>query len=183
MNSDKIILPDFLIADLYKSYLVNSAFSSENNEAIADKNLTPETKAIISSIEIKYLGENLKNVTIIVNQPTSTHVNKNDLTFLTNILKACELNINDIAIVNIAEQKVTFTEIKEQLFSLKIILFDAEPSLIKLPFTIPPFQVQTFADTSIMLAPSLSALNKSDNEGRLLKTKLWNSLKQIFSIS
>lgn len=185
MNTDanKIVLPDFLIADLYKSCLVHSdSFANEKN-SLAEEKKTAEAQPVISADKLKYLGENLKNIVIIVNQPNSIHVNKSELTFLTNILKACQLNINDIAIINVAEQKVIFTEVKEQLSAMQIILFDVEPSFIRLPFTIPPFQVQSFADAAIMLAPSLSALNKPDSDGRLLKTKLWNSLKQIFKIS
>ncbi len=179
MDEDKIRLPDFLIADLYKSCLVDpDAFS--NNEILADNKLPDQ--AASAPDKIKYLGENSKNIIIVVSEPTVIHLHKEDLTFLTNILKACQLNTADIAIINIARQEVTFTAIKEQLAALQIVLFDVEPSLIKLPFMIPPFQVQNYAGSSIMLTPALSALNKASNEGRLLKTKLWNGLKQLFTI-
>lgn len=181
-NANKIVLPDFLIADLYKSSLVNSGSFVNEKHLSTDKIVTAEDQPEISS-KIKFLGENRKNVIIIINQPNSIQLHKIDLTFLTNILKACQLNITDIAIVNVAGQNITFTDIKEQLFAQQIILFDAETSLLRLPFSIPLFQVQTFADTAIMLAPSLSALNKPDSEGRLLKTRLWSSLKEIFKIN
>lgn len=188
MDSDKIILPDFLIADLYKSCLVDPGTSFLNAQPTPEEslsiNLPIENKAQTSSPDkISYYGENQKNVVIVVNQPDSINLNNEDLTFLTSILKACQLSIADIAIVNIAKQQATFTEIKEHLVALKIVLFDVEPSFIKLPFMIPLFQVQKYADSTIMLAPALSALNKPDGEGRVLKTKLWNSLKQVFSIS
>ncbi len=182
MDTDKIRLPDFLIADLYKSCLVDpDAFS--NNKILADNKLPAEAEVAASSPDkIKYFGENRKNVIIVVSESNSIHLNREDLTFLTNILKACQLNTTDIAIINTAKQAVTFTAIKEQLTVLQIVLFDVEPSLIKLPFMIPPFQVQNFAGSSIMLAPALLALNKPGIEGRLLKTKLWNGLKQLFNI-
>lgn len=182
MNADKIILPDFLIADLFKSSLVDINTSNEQKSVAIDNLSTEATVTAPLPGKIKYFGDNLKNVTIVVNQPSSPYLNKEDLTFLTNILKACQLNITDIAIVNTAEQQVNFMAIKEQLAALQIVLFDVEPSLIKLPFMIPPFQVQNYAGSTIMLAPALSALNKPDNEGRLLKTKLWNSLKRVFNI-
>lgn len=182
MDSDKIRLPDFLIADLYKSSLVDPDAFSGSKKILADNELPAEAEAASSINKINYFGGNLKNVIIVVKEPNKVHLNKEDLTFLTNILKACQLTTADIAIINIAGQEVTFTAIKEQLGAPQIVLFDVEPSLIKLPFVIPPFQVQNFAGTSIMLAPALSALNKPGIEGRLLKTKLWNGLKQLFNI-
>lgn len=183
MDADKIILPDFLIAELYKGCLVDLDTSSYNKKAVTEKNLPSEGVITSGSTDkLKFSGENLKNVTIIINQPDSNDINKKDLTFLTNILKACQLNLADIAIVNTAGQKVTYDLIKEQLGALQIIMFDVEPALIKLPFMIPHFQVQDYAGTAIMMAPALSALNQPDNESRILKTKLWNSLKQVFGI-
>lgn len=184
MDQDKIILPDFLIADLYKGCLVDLDIFAHTQSASAVENL-PGTAEVITGApgKIKYFGDNQKKIAVLVNQPGSTFLNKADLTFLTNILKACRLNIEDIAVVNAAEQPVTFTAIKEQLSALQLILFDIAPSLIKLPFNIPLFQVQYYADTTIMLAPALAMLNRQDNESRVLKTKLWNGLKQVFGIN
>jgi len=183
MEEHKIILPDFLIADLYKASLVDlDTFSYY--QKLSGKDSLPTEAEVTTAVagKIEFFGENQKNVTILVNQPNAISLHKEDLTFLTNVLKACQLRISDIAIVNVAKQQATFSEIKEQLGALQIILFDVEPSVIKLPFMIPPFQVQNFSDTIIILAPALSVLNRPDQEGRLLKTKLWNSLKQVFGI-
>jgi hypothetical protein len=185
MNSDKMILPDFLIAALYKDSLVDlDNFSPSLNSPEAKESLL--TNAGVNTLlpgKIKYLGENIKNVTIVVNQPDHTYLNKEDHTFLINILKACQLSQADIAIVNVGKEEVTYTALKEQLNALQILLFDVEPSVIKLPFKIPAFQVQNFSGCTILTAPALSALNKQDNQGRILKTKLWNSLKEVFNIT
>lgn len=184
MNTDKIVLPDFLIADLYKECLVDLDNSSGKKKTLPQEPLLTEDGVMTSLPEkVEYWGGNAKNITIVVNQPGKKSLNKEDSTFLTNILKACQLNPVDIAIVNVAEQQVSFTTIKDQLNALQILLFDVEPSFIKLPFKIPPFQVQDYAGCTILTAPALSALNKQNNEGKLLKTKLWNSLKQVFKIS
>ncbi len=182
MDADKIKLPDFLIADLYKNCLVDPDAFTEIKKNQEKNNLLVQQATASSPDKIKYYGENRKNVIIVVHEPNSPHLNKEDLTFLTNILKACQLNTADIAIINLARQEVTFTAIKEQLAALQIVLFDVSPSLIKLPFMIPSFQVQNYAGSSVMLAPALSALNKPGNEGRLLKTKLWNGLKLLFNL-
>ena len=129
------------------------------------------------------MGENKKNVIIMVNEPKAVYLSEDDLGFLTTILKACQLSLADIGIINIAEQKVNFETIKQELRPKKILLFDVEPSVIKLPFLIPVFQPQNFDDCTIMVAPPLPYLNKPTQEGKLLKTKLWVSLKQVFNIS
>ncbi len=120
---------------------------------------------------------------IVVNQPEAVYLIEEELSFLTNILKACKLTLADIAIVNTATREVTYAAIKEQLNAFKLLLFDVEPSTIKLPFLIPAFQVQNYAGSTIMLAPALSALDKPTPEGKLLKTRLWAGLQQVFGIS
>ena len=183
MNANKIILPDFLIADLYKTSLADIDFSFEDEKSVHNPSPAQnETPALVEGTII-YTGENLKNITLIVNQPETTDINQDDFVFLTNVLKACELSVADVAIINITKQEITYSEIKNLLAPRQIVLFDAEPSLIRLPFIIPAFQVQNYADTAIMFAPALSTLNMPDKQGKLLKTKLWNSLKQLFSIS
>lgn len=183
MSADKIILPDFLIADLYKSSLVDIDDLSAYQQPLPEETLPAEHEAGDTSPQkIKYYGENNKNIIVIVNQPGAKDIAKEDLFFLANILKACQLSTADIAIVNAAGQEVTYLAIKEQLNAIQILLFDAEPSVIGLPFKIPSFQVQNYAGCTIMTAPALSALNKQTQEGKLLKTKLWNSLKQVFGI-
>lgn len=183
MNTDKITLPGFLIADLYKDSLVDITALSNNDQQITEETFSAKKELIPISVQkIEYYGENEKNVTVVVNETGTVHLNREDLTFLSNILKACQLSIKDIAIVNTAGQQVTYMAIKEQLNAGQILLFDTEPSIIGLPFKIPPFQIQNYAGCTIVLAPALSALNKQTVEGKLLKTKLWNSLKQVFNI-
>src|SRR3954466_6781584 len=103
MNADKIILPDFLIADLYKDSLVDINDFTVGEQAQAKETVAAENKAAETSAEkIEYYGDNAKNIIVVVNQPNTTHLNKDDLSFLTNILKSCQLNAGDIAIINVA---------------------------------------------------------------------------------
>ncbi|MDB5249468.1 MAG: hypothetical protein JWQ40_3862 [Segetibacter sp.] len=181
MRVDKIQLPHFLIADLYKSSLVE--LDTFTGEQPTEKTTPTVVAKAAENDKISYLGENGKNVIIVVSQTDAVYLKEEELTFLTNILKACQLNLADIAIVNTAAKEVTYAAIKEQLNALKLILFDVDPSAIKLPFSVPAFQVQNYAGSTIMLAPALSALNKPTADGKLLKTKLWASLQQVFGIS
>jgi hypothetical protein len=181
MSVEKIRLPDFLLADLYKNSLVEIDATIANKPAAQ----APETKqreVDVAEPKLKYLGENRKNVTILVEQPKTEFLNKEDLTFLTNILKACQLSLPDIAIVNIVSQSATFQQIKEQLNPAYLLLFNVETLAIKLPFVVPAFQLQDYDGCKIMTAPPLSSLNQPTQDGKLLKTKLWMGLKQMFNI-
>ena len=181
MSEDRIKLPDFLIADLYKHSLVE--LEGYATELVSEHEDAPELVSDVYAAKLRYLGENDKKVIIVVDEKKTMHLNEQDLSFLTNVLKACQLYLTDIAIINIDNQKVTFSEIKEQLHAVSIILFNVDPDAIRLPFKIPAFQRQKYAGCTVMLAPSLSVLNLPSNESRLLKTKLWHSLKELFDLS
>ena len=182
MNDGRIKLPRFLIANLYKHSLVELA-DLEKHSTNSTQAEGTGVLAKAPSGDICYVGGNGKNVIIIVNQEDPWNVDDLDRIFLINVLKACQLNLADIAIVNVFGQEITFAVLKEQLFAIHILLLDVDPSIIKLPFIIPFFQPQNYAGCSIMLAPALSLLNQSSKEGRLLKTKLWNSLKVLFGMN
>jgi anti-anti-sigma regulatory factor len=199
MTAEKIRLPDFLIADLYKTTLVDLSTpgTSEPVAAIDRKPIeiakVPEEQEIETVTKqnpdtfqkkekVAYLGKNGKNIVIAVHQKGVAFLSDSNLTFLTNILKACQLNLADIAIVNLAENAASYIEIKEQLNAQVILLFDVEPSAIKLPFMIPAFQVQKYDGCTIMVSPELSVINKETKEAKVLKSKLWMSLKQVFGV-
>ena len=183
MSNEKIKLPDFLIADLFKGTLVdidNQAFLF--NPPIVEGQALRVEDTDLPTPKQKFLGDNKRGIIIIVDQPAETILPENDLTFLTSILKACQLNLSDITIINNALEKVDYQTLKEQMHAAVIILFDVEPSAIKLPFMIPAFQIQKYDNCTLMVAPPLHLLNNPTTEGKLLKTKLWMSLKKVFNI-
>ena len=180
MSEEKIQLPDFLIAELYKGSLVDlETFKLKVTPLPVEEE---GRDVVISNKKIKFSGENGKGVIIIINQPEAKFLREEELTFLTNILKACQLSLADIAIINNAKQEITYEAIKEQLSISVILLFDVEPSAIKLPFMIPAFQIQNFDGNKIVVAPPLPLINQPTQEGKLLKTKLWLSLKKVFNL-
>ena len=184
MSEEKIQLPDFLIADLYKHHLVDIESSNlELNPTVSKEKVTISKVAAIQTETIRFLGENGKGIIIIVNQPEAAFLIEEDLSFLVNILRACQFNLNDIAIINQAKQKTNYEMMKSELNVSTILLFEVDPSAIKLPFLIPPFQVQNFDERRIMLCPALHKINQATQDGKLLKTKLWISLKKVFDIA
>lgn len=171
-------LPDFLIADLYKDVLVEipDFISTQSNSTI-------ETEIISVNKPLKYLGENGKYISIIVDRKEAVFLEEADLDFLTNVLKACELNMADVAIINIANTPTNYSYMKETLGTKYFILFGTLPSTILVPFSVPHFQLQKYADCTFMTAPLLSSINQKTEEVKALKKKLWESLLNMFSTS
>jgi hypothetical protein len=161
MSLNNIQLKGNLLADLYKDSLIETSTSS-----------IPETK------QLKYLGNNRKNIIVIVSHQTLPFLPDEELNFLTNVLAACKLSIADIGIVNNygAEQsdlqKMVHSEAKQ------VLLFGAEPLAIGLPINFPPFQLQPFNNRTYLHAPSLSQIEND----KALKARLWSALKVLFGI-
>ena len=130
-----ILLPDFLLVDLFKDNLVIC-----NDTITGIKPILPTTKVtkpLVAEIVIKpikkealslpkkyFLGDNNKHIIILVNDVDAVYLRDEWLQFLTNILGACKLNIGDVAIINHANNPINFTQLNEQLVPQYFLLFD-----------------------------------------------------------
>ena len=178
MDLNHIELPASLLANLYPSSL------NEYNES-PGKTLSAEVEKPIlkndepGKVEWKWLGENKKNILIVVDFEDAVHLPDKQLQFLTGMLTACNLSLGDVAIVNIHKQPARdYASIIENFRSRIALLFDIEPAAFGLPMNFPFFQIQPFANCSFLYAPSLEQL-ESD---KVLKSKLWVSLRRLFGI-
>jgi hypothetical protein len=179
MDLNHINLPAFVIADLYHSSLIDAgetAAKPKPEEIIIEKKSIPDRT---ETIDWKYLGENRKNILIIVNHKEGVHLSDDDLNFLTGILGACKLNLGDVAIVNLNNHPGTsYKELTGHFKSKNVFLFGVEPAAFGLPMSFPHFQLQSFANNSFLFSPVLKELEND----KLLKSKLWVCLKRIFGI-
>jgi hypothetical protein len=173
MELNNIQLPASVIADLYRSSLIDT-----NND-------TTETPLIIQPVNIpvtdqwKYIGENKKNILVAVNYSDIVHLPDEELGFLTGMLTACKLSLADVAIVNLVNYKEkTYKEIIAYFKSRIVFLFGTDPVDFGLPVSFPNFQLQPFANATFLFTPSLEELKKDE----LLKSKLWVCLRRIFAI-
>jgi hypothetical protein len=130
----------------------------------------------------KFLGNNRKQVAIVVHSPGIPFLPDNQLQFLTKILEACRMNIGDIAIVNAASAPVVITALRQQLNPTVVLLFGLEPVAIKLPINFPVFRLQPYDACTYLSAPALSLLAQNSEESKLLKSKLWICLKTQFNV-
>ena len=129
-----------------------------------------------------FLGDNKKNICIVVNDVEAVYQNEDLLNFLTTILGACKLNLGDVAILNYNNNYFQYSFIKEHLSPKYLLLFNVEANAIQLPFTIPYYQVQQYDKCSILTAPTLQMMLGNTEEAKLHKSRLWLSLKKIFTI-
>lgn len=165
MSLDNIHLPVFVIQDLFKKSLVDLS--------------AVEPKKISKSKEIDFFGGNAQHIVLLVNNPAETFISEVQLTFLSGILNACKLTLEDIAIINIASSpSLSYKTISDNLNPKIILMFGVSPDNIQLPFLIPSFQRQTYNNQMYLSIPDLSKLENDKD----LKRKLWAELQQIFSL-
>ena len=192
-NFGKIHLPDFLLVDLFKNNLVLYDDRMTVKKVVATENEKPITASLtIPLIPIRkqeivtpkkwFLGDNKKQILILVKDIEAVYLRDEWLQFLTNILGACKLNIGDVAIVNYANNPINFTALNEQLNPQFYLLFDVASQDIQLPFTVPNYQLQKFGNATFLLAPSLALMQGTTEAVKMEKSRLWLSLKKLFDI-
>ncbi len=170
MNKEKIQLPGFLLADLYKQNLV----IIDGEQKLAEGKETAERQW--------FLGSNLQKITLMVNEKEAVYLPDESLQFLSNILGACKLNLGDVAIVNHHNDPVDYSFLKEKLSPKFLILFGVAAKQVRLPFTMPDYQVQQHDNCGFLFAPPLSAMLGDSEKAKLEKSKLWLCLKKMFNI-
>lgn len=167
MNLDNIQLPDFVIQDLYKKNLVDLT-----DEEIEKNNQSKEEG-------INFFGGNRQQIVLLVDIADTTFLTDHQLTFLTGILNACKLTLEDICLVNIHHLPSASYKIISENFKPRIVLlFGISSAAIDLPFVMPEFQRQTFNNQVYISIPALSELENDKDQ----KRKLWTVLQQIFSV-
>lgn len=168
MEDEKTILPPIALASLYKDCLV---LPEKNNEAIF-LNLAP----------LEYMGAHQKKITVVVKDPTAPFLKDADLTLLTSILSACKLTLEDIALINFANQVHSLHEIITTLPSSYLLVFEvtSEQLKIKLPNTF--YKPMLLGETTILFCNSLQKMQGNEQTAKLEKSKLWNALKVMFSL-
>jgi hypothetical protein len=170
LNSIKFEPTD--IAFLFKNSLV---------EINAEQQLLPQTNTNVESIASgwKYLGENKKKTLVIVRNADAVHIPDKQLSFLTKLLAACNLNLADVAIFNFQDHNSSeFNEIVNFFKPKVVLLFDVDPGEFGLPMIFPQFQVQGHKDAVFVSSPSLDVIEPDKS----LKGKLWVCLKKIYNL-
>ena len=166
MSIDNIHLPDFVIQDLFRKSLV-------------DLNGNEKKPSISTNKELSFFGGNKQHIILLVNNPDASFVSDQQLTFLSGILNACKLTLEDVGLLNISSYPaISYKKIAETFNPRIIIMFGVLPDTIQLPFVMPEFQRQSYNNQVYLAVPSLPELENNKE----LKRKLWTALQQIFSL-
>ena len=160
------------IASLYKNSLVEI---NTKQEVSKHTKLTDEPIAE----SWKFLGENKKKTLVVVRSSDAVHIPDKQLSFLTKLLAACNLNLADVAILNFQDLNSSeFNEILNYFKPKVALLFDVEPAEFGLPMIFPHFQVQGYKDAIFVSSPALDIIEPDKS----LKGKLWVCLKKIYNL-
>lgn len=163
MSLNEITLTGRQVADLYATVLIDA-------DAGAAPAATPA---------VKYLGKNLTNIAILVNDDHHPFLPDDELALLTNILTACKLSLADVAVVNIYNlPEATVSEAFAELQSKKVLLFGIAPFAVGLPINFPPYKTQSFNQRQYLHSAALKELNQNKE----LKQKLWAGLQEFFAV-
>ena len=198
MNSEKTILPAAVLVALYKDSLVlpNMDIAPQANQEQLAHALVGEAvlatapinekmndqKVVDSTTPLKYLGDHLKNVILLVNDVNAVYLNEADLGLLSSILNACKLTLADIALINIAKQSIGLHDILETLPSRLVISFDVNATQLKIKLPATLYKPFVLGDTHILFSNSLSSMQGGDLNAKTEKGKLWIVLKQLFQL-
>ena len=166
MSLDNLKLPIELLTQLYRESLVQLDYTKPNKEKIQEK-------------KFSILGNNQKNILLVVKDSSSLHLNDKDFQFLTGILNACKLNMADIALLNIFHYTETdFNDISETFSPTYLILFQVEGEAVNLPTSSIAYEIVQNKNIQFLSAPSLRFISENTDE----KKKLWAALKKIFNL-
>lgn len=163
------------LAELYKDKLV---VTEPVNEPKMAKQAAPAVSVTTAqpkpSINIK--GKNKKGILWIVQEPGQAFLNDADFEFLSQILTACKMNMDDIALVNLAHTPHAINEITDALNPSVVLFCGIEYQ--SLPFKLDEYIIYPHAKKQYFLSDSLQDLRND----KAKKTKLWLALKAIFSL-
>ena len=179
---DTLVLPEKEIKSVESEE--KAIITAIGKEAIAT---TPANEVVnelksTTPVPIKYLGDHLKKIIVVVNDDNAVHLNETDLGLLSSILNACKLTLADIALINIAQQPLALHEMLITLPSQFVISFDINSAQIKIKLPTTLYKPIVLGDTQILFSNSLQSMQGADQNAKLEKSKLWNALKLLFKL-
>ena len=179
MSFEKLILPPASIVSLYSKTLVEST-----DVIVPSKDEVIQQVKDIQRVNEGYtfLGNNNRNIALLVNFSEAPVIPDLHLQFLSRMLEACKLNLGDVAILNQSKQILDIKKLKDQLRPSSLVLFGVKSADIGLPLNFPLFKPQVYDGITYLFVPGLELLNQDTEDGKLLKSKLWVCLRQLFGI-
>jgi hypothetical protein len=174
MSFKEAKIPNFLVVDFYKNVLITNT-----NTELTQIN---STKKEVIRKSLEFLGENKKNIVIVVEDNEAVFITDEKLQLLTTLLQACNLSIADVAIINIANKNLNYTILKKNLNFEFLLMMGIDSNKFNLPLAFSKNKVQQFNNTQLLITENLKNLMGNSIEVKTEKRALWNALKIMFNI-
>ncbi len=178
MSFENIQLTDDQLADLYGKQLV--IVEKDDNTS------KPATKPVTSSVAAEPVaanaplqgvtGKNKKHFVWMVEEHYFPYLNDADFQFLGDVLTACKMNMEDIALVNVANNRNHFDELVQQLQPKFIVASGVQVDA--LPIQPADYLVQQQQGYLLCCTETLEAIRNDKSK----KSKLWLALKQMLGL-
>lgn len=177
MGINHLRLTSELIAALYPESLVE-----EIDPALLKENVRISKPVADKIPAYHFLGENNRSICFIANYPEGDFLPADQLDFLKKMLAACKLNLNDIALMNIARSPFDLADLRVQLHPRIIFLWGIQPESVGLKSGLPDFNISMFDGISVVpvLRPDVMSGNHPDSTE--FKQRLWICLKKLFTL-
>jgi len=165
MSFDKLQLDPYLLARIY-------------TQPIIPGKKEPAAVVVEAPPKVKYLGENQKNIALFIQNDSEVYLNDELFNLLTNILNACKLGMQDIALINVAQYgALPFTTWQAAVPMKQAVLFGIPPSSMGLE-AISAYQLLQVNGCQLLSSDELPLIAQD----KMLKGKLWMGLKQLLGI-
>lgn len=173
MSINDITLPDAAIASLYRSSLVRLNEASPTSEkTLPERTLTRP---------VTFLGGNRKNILVFVHYDDTDYLPEGQLAFLSSILKACQLTLEDIAIINLGKTPQSMDHFIETMKPAAMLVFGQQGPVFT-PTRFNHFVVVYVNGISVLNAPALESFDPQNADSKANKSQLWNGLKLVFNL-
>ncbi len=165
MDLNKVVFSKEQVSELYGNQLVASISSETIVSAAKDEQ------------HITFKGKNKKNIVWLIEEHDHLFLNDTDFQFLTKVIEACRLNLDDIALVNMNDAANELELIINQLNP--VLLLVSGVSANKISFNTQLYTIEQANGFTVFITDSVEDLRNDTAK----KSKLWVGLKQILSIN
>lgn len=138
--------------------------------------VNPDLKPTEKKSHMAFLGANQKNILIGIDVPKE--LKSTDEELLNNLMQACNITMDDVALVNMKDQEMPLSAIFSQLKIKKAIFFGVPALAMDISLGEKEETILYCMDCTIVKTAPLAALHNNVNK----KKALWGALKNMFDL-
>ncbi len=176
------LYPDSLVLEKDPQQPVREIIQGKHGPTHIPLVTTGRNQEVQLSATYRFLGNNLRKISFVVHYPDAVFLPEDQLEFLSRMLSACHCTIADISVLNAAGAPIDIQELSKQLNPEILFLCGVSAASVNIPELMEPFTITRLQGISMLLLPALNNMNQKTEEGKQLKTKLWNCLQKLFRV-